>query len=302
MTISICIATYRRSDRLAALLADLSTQSLLPTEIVVVDNDAAGSAEEIVEQHRRLHPPYRVIYEIQPRKNISLTRNRTVERATGDWLAFVDDDERAPGSWLEQLMSTAVDCRADGVLAPVVPIVPDHAPAWIRRGNFYDFPRSATGEVVPVNRLRFGNVLLRGALLRTGARLFDPAYGLTGGEDNDLLARLVQAGARIVWCDEAVVHEPVEQKRLSLRWLVLRGFSGGQDFARNTLTGRYGAIGGQGRALLLARSLVQMVAATALTVITLPAGRHRAARWMVKAAANLGKLSAFVGFAYREYA
>lgn len=302
MTVSICIATYRRTERLAALLGDLGRQSLHPAEIVVVDNDAAGTARETVEQYRASAPQCPVVYAIQPVKNISLTRNRTVELATGDWLAFVDDDERAPSTWLEQLLAAAGRYQADGVLAPVVPIVPDDAPAWIRRGRFYDFPRTPTGEVVPVNRLRFGNVLLQGSMLRTGAPLFDPAYGLTGGEDNDLLARLAQAGARIIWCDEAVVHEPVEKGRLSLRWLVLRGLSGGQDFARNTLSGRYGPVGWTGRVRLLGQSVAQLLAATALVVVTLPVGRHHAARWLVTAAANLGKISAFAGFAYREYA
>jgi succinoglycan biosynthesis protein ExoM len=302
VTISICIATYRRTNRLAALLGDLAGQSLPPSEIVVVDNDADGSARETVEQYRNGAPPCPVIYAIQPLKNISLTRNRTIELATGDWLAFVDDDERAPATWLAQLTESAGRWKADGVLAPVVPIVPGDAPAWIRRGSFYDFPRTPTGQVVPVNRLRFGNVLLRGELLRRGAPLFDPAYGLTGGEDNDLLARLVQAGARIVSCDEAIVHEPVDKSRLSLRWLVLRALSGGQDFARNTLSGRYGPIGWPGKCRLLGQSAAQLLVATVLSVIALPAGRHRAAHWLIKAAANLGKLSAFGGFAYREYA
>ncbi len=302
MNISICIATYRRVDRLTALLADLAGQSVPPAEIVVVDNDAAGSAREAVDRYRSDKAPCHVIYEIQPQKNISLTRNRTVELASGEWLAFVDDDERAPETWLECLMATASRCAADGVLAPVIPVVPDTAPIWIRRGAFYDFPRLPTGEVVPVNRLRFGNVLLRGSLLHRGTVRFDPAFGLTGGEDNDLLARLVQRGARIVWCDEAVVHEPVERARLSLRWLLLRGLSGGQDFARNTLTGRYGPIDRVGRLRLLGQSLVQMLLGAILSAATLPAGRHHAAKWLVKTAANLGKVTAFAGLAYREYA
>ena len=46
--ISVCIATYQRADRLAALLTDLTRQTLLPGEVVVVDNDAAESARPVV--------------------------------------------------------------------------------------------------------------------------------------------------------------------------------------------------------------------------------------------------------------
>jgi succinoglycan biosynthesis protein ExoM len=298
---SVCIATYRRLDRLAAVLDDLSRQTLVPLEVIVVDNDADGSAAAVVEAHRRTNPPFEVHYGVQPLKNIALTRNRTVELAGGEWMAFIDDDERAPADWLARLDAAAKAYAADGVLGPVDPVVPPEAPRWIRRGKFYDFPRMATGKVVPPNRLRFGNVLLRGRLLREIEVCFDPAYGLTGGEDGDLLSRLALAGARIVWCDEAIVHEPIEQSRLSLAWLLRRSLRGGQDFARHSLSGRYGPQG-TGRMLLLVRALLQLIAATTLSVLALPLGRHRAAHWLTKASANLGKLSVFMGWHYREYA
>jgi succinoglycan biosynthesis protein ExoM len=301
MTISVCIATYRRLDRLAALLDDLSRQTLSPMEIVVVDNDAEGSAAAVVEAQRRTSPSLEIHYAVQPLKNIALTRNRTVELAAGDWMAFIDDDERAPSDWLAQMAEAVNAYAADGVLGPVDPVVPPDAPVWIRRGRFYDFPRMATGTVVPPNRLRFGNVLLRGRLLREIDVVFDPAYGLTGGEDGDLLSRLALSGARIVWCDEAIVREPIEQSRLSLVWLLRRSLRGGQDFARHSLSGRYGPRG-TGRIRLLVRALLQMIAATALCVLALPLGRHRAAHWLTKASANLGKLSVFMGWHYREYA
>jgi succinoglycan biosynthesis protein ExoM len=299
--ISVCIATYRRADRLAALLTDLTRQTLLPGEVVVVDNDAAGSAAAVVEQCRRSQPPFPLHYAIQPVKNISITRNRTVELATQPWLAFVDDDERAPDFWLARLAAAASQFAAAGVLGPVDPVVPAEAPAWIRRGRFYDFPRLPTGTVIPPKRLRFGNLLLLAEPLKALGAPFDPAYGLTGGEDGDLLSRLVLGGAKLVWCDEAIVHEPVEKSRLNLKWLLRRSLRGGQDFARHTLTGRYGPRAGN-RFRLFVRALVQLLAAAGLALLLLPLGRHHAAHWLTKASANIGKLSIFVGLHYREYA
>lgn len=301
MNISLCIATYRRTARLAALLDDLARQDLPPQEVVVVDNDAAGSARAVVERRRAAGVPFELRYDIQPEKNISLARNRSVALARGEWLAFVDDDERAPARWLKLLAETATRHRADGVLGPVVPVLPPDALPWIRRGRFYDWARMPTGLVVPPNRLRFGNVLLRARWLRDGAP-FDPAYGLTGGEDGDLLARLVQQGARIVWCDEAPVHEPVESARLSLRWLLRRAMRGGQNHARHTLAGRYGPPLPVRGTVLILRAAVQLPLAAALALLSLPFGRHRAAHWLIRASANFGKLSTLWGWHYREYA
>jgi succinoglycan biosynthesis protein ExoM len=301
-TVSVCIATYRRAERLAAVLDDLTRQTRLPDEVVVVDNDAAASARLVVEQRLCQSAPFPIRYAVQPVKNISLTRNKTVELAGGDWLAFIDDDERAPPPWLAQLVEAAARDAADGVLGPVDPIVPLSAPAWIRRGRFYDFPRMATGAVIPPNRLRFGNVLVKGSWLRGAEEPFDPALGLTGGEDGDLLSRLVQRGARIVWCDEAIVREPVEPSRLSLRWLLRRALSGGQDFARHSLAGRYGSMSTGKRVRFFLRALAQALAAAGLTLVVWPLGRHHAARWLTTLSANVGKLSVFWGWRYREYA
>jgi len=300
-SISVCIATYRRLDRLEALLADLARQQLLPSEVIVVDNDPGGTARQVIERCLAVRPPFTIHYDIQPEKNISLTRNRTVEMSSQEWLAFVDDDERAPDFWLAGLAAAASGYAADGVLGPVDPVVPEDAPPWIRRGRFYDFPRMKTGTVVPPNRLRFGNLLLRASAVKSLDVMFDPAYGLTGGEDGDLLSRMTLGGARIVWCDEAIVHEPVEKSRLNLKWLLRRSLRGGQDFARHSLSGRYGPRSA-GHVRLFGRALVQLVAAATLAVLVLPLGRHHAAHWLTKASANVGKLSIFLGWHYREYA
>lgn len=303
---SVCIATYRRAPRLALLLADLAAQTHQPAQIVVVDNDAQASARPVVEAFARdmaqRLPELEVCYDVQPERNISLTRNRTVARATAPWLAFIDDDERAPPEWLARLHALAQQTGADGVLGPVLPEVPAEAPVWIRRGDFYSFDRFATGQDVPLNALRFGNVLLRAAPVRAQPGPFDPAFALATGEDADLLIRLIRGGARIIWHDEAPVIEPVEPARLSLRWLLQRAHSGGQEYARKALTGCYGPMNAWGRLRLAADAALKAALALILAVLSLPLGRHRAAHWLLRARANVGKLSAFGGQRYQEYA
>jgi succinoglycan biosynthesis protein ExoM len=302
MKVSVCIATYRRTERLRCVLEDLARQSRVPDQVVVVDNDRSASARPLIEQLRGSGTPFAIAYDVQPERNIAMTRNLTVTLADGDWLAFIDDDERAPESWLQQLLEAAAAHAADGVLAPVEPRLPADAPRWIRRGRFYDFAHLRSGELVPLNIMRFGNVLLRGKPLRAEPGPFDPSYGLSTGEDGDLLVRLARKGARIIWCDEAIVWEPIESKRLSLRWLLLRALSGGQEFARQTVHGKFGPINSIGRAVFFCRALLQLLVAAGLAALSWPSGRHRAARWLITASANLGKLSAFSGWRYRAYA
>ena len=285
--VSVLVCTYRRPQQLLWLLEDLARQTRRPDEIVVVDNDAPGSARETVEAFAA-GAPFPVRYDVQPVKSISLTRNRTVENATGAWLAFLDDDERAPADWLALMTACATRHAADGVLGPVLCEPPRDAPGWILRGNFYALHRGTTGDAVPLNRMWIGNALLRADRVRAQPGPFDDSFGQTGGEDTDLLSRIALSGANIVWCDEALVTEPVVPARLSLKWILMRALGTGQVYVAHWRRERYGPMRWYSPALL--------------ALLLLPAGRHRAVHWLRKAAANLGKLSALVGWRYREYA
>lgn len=303
-SLSVCIATYRRPALLASLLDDLRAQHRPPQQIVVVDNDPDASARGVVDGKRNPGWQVEIVYAVQPVKNISLTRNCALAHANGQWIAFIDDDERAPPDWLATLESCAVRFGAEAVLAPVTPVLPPHAPGWIRRGAFYNGPRMPTGTVVPRNVLRIGNALLSARCLAPLSPPFDPAFGLTGGEDGDMLMRLAQSGTRIIWCDEAVVREPVPDSRLSASWLLRRALRGGQDYARHFRNGRLDD--GKPSAWRLARfhlrNTLQMTAAALLAVLALPGGRHRSMHWLMRAYANFGKLSTLWGWHYREYA
>ena len=299
LPISLCVCTYRRPAALLTLLARLGDQRVRPLELVVVDNDSAGSARATVEAAGL---PFPARYAVEPVQNISAARNRSVAAARGEWLAFLDDDELPEPDWLERLWEASRRHAADAVLAPVVSQLPAQAPDWIARGDFFARRRFATGTVVPRNEFRIGNALIRKALLDRLHGPFDPEFGLTGGEDSDMLCRFADLGARIVWCDEAAVVEPVEHARLTLRWLLMRAWRGGNDHARHFLAGRFGEVTPAARARFVARATLQWLAALALAVLCLPLGRARWAYWLRKAYGNAGKLAALFGRRFEEYA
>ncbi len=299
--ISVLLCTYKRANELAALLKDLAAQTRLPDELVVVDNDAEASASETVQAFAS-DAPFQVRYEVQPLKNISITRNRTVSLATGDWFAFIDDDERAPPQWIETLHNTARAHEAAGVLGPVICLVPQDAPRWIRRADHYGMARAATGTLVQPNHGWVNNALILGAAVRELPGPFDERFGTSGGEDGDMIARLLGLGHRLVWCDEAEVSERVEKSRQSLKWILMRAMRGGQNYATHWKRGIYGPLHWYSLPLFLLGSVAKMGVAVLGAIAVLPFGPYRSVRWLRRAAANVGKLSAFAGMQYEEYA
>ena len=93
--ICVCICTYKRPEFLKRLLGELrgqDTAGLFTYSIVVADNDQLRSAQETVSDYASSsHIPIK--YCVEPRQNIALTRNKAVENADGDFVAFIDDDE-----------------------------------------------------------------------------------------------------------------------------------------------------------------------------------------------------------------
>lgn len=298
--VSVCIATWRRPELLRRLvLALLDQVDAPPYEIIIVDNDAEESGKQRIDDLLTAHAQ-RLRYSVERRRNIAHARNHSLSMAQGQWIAFIDDDEVPGPRWLSAMYSTARACKADGVFAPVVGELSEHTAGWLIKGGFFNHVRHETGSTMPRGELRTSNTLIRADLLSGRQGPFDPAFGLSGGEDSRLFRELAQNGAVFVWCDEddAVVRESIPADRARIGWLLKRAFRGGQTYARverilNPGTGF--------KLTLLGKAVMFLPVALLLAILTLPAGWHYSFKWQRKCAAQLGKLASFTPYTFLEY-
>jgi succinoglycan biosynthesis protein ExoM len=293
--IDVCIATFKRPHLLERLLRDLQAQQLpdgTSTHIIVVDNDPQQSAGPVVAAVRAGCTS--VEYLTQPEQNIALTRNCALNRSQGDLIAFIDDDESAPPGWLGALLTTMERHGADVVVGPVMGILPPGAPQWIVKGRFFERPARPSGSRVRGGGT--GNALVKASAVR-GKVAFDPRYGLSGGEDTDFFQRLHLRGAVIVWCQEALLTESVSEDRLTMRWLLNRGFAAGQSYA-DTIDRPHG---GLRLPFWVGKRASLTVAASLLTIGCLPFSKALSARYAIKLATNLGQLSTILGYRHQPY-
>ncbi|TWG93034.1 succinoglycan biosynthesis protein ExoM [Mesorhizobium sp. J18] len=229
--VDICVCTFRRreiEDTLRSVAA-LRLPEDVAIRVIVVDNDVMPSARGRVEQITRDFP-HPITYVHAPARNISIARNACLENCTGDYAAFVDDDEIVSPDWLKELLAVAEREGADVVLGPVHAVYGEDAPAWMRKADIHStFPVWVRGVI------RTGytcNVLLDRRSPRLSRRRFDLAFGRSGGEDTDFFTRLFQAGGRIAYAPDAKVHELVPRQRASFAWLAKRRFRMGQTHGR----------------------------------------------------------------------
>lgn len=287
MHLSVCVLTCHRPawlKRLLGALADQETGGLFTYSVVVVDNDRQHGAEPVViEARRAARQPIDYVVEEQP--NLARARNTAIHHATGDFIAFIDDDEFPGSNWLLTLYRTWQRFRVAGVLAPVVPHFEREPPRWVRPSGVFDRPRYPTGRLLTWNETRTGNVLFRRDIVPPDGEAFDPAFA-THGEDRDFFKRMMQAGHRFVWCDEAVAYESQPDRRLLRRY----------HFRRALLRGSVA----YGHATAKLPSVLTSFGALLLYIPSLPflqlAGHHWFMKYAVKTCDHLGKLSACCGY------
>src|SRR5450830_141372 len=298
--ISICVCTFRRPALLALLLQALTQQACadLRLEVIVVDNDPANSAAPILAQWQNRLP---LLTCHEPTPNIAQARNTAVHAAQGEWILFIDDDEAPDPDWIIRMMQTQRRYGADAVFAPVLPRYLEDTPTWVRRGDFFNRPRFATGTVIGSKDARTGNVLIRRSKLLTIPGPFDVTFGRTGAEDTMLFRDMLACGASFIWCDEATVSEEVPAARANLNWLLRRSYRLGQTYVRSEIVRLHGLSYLLRAVHLGLRAALQLLIAAALTLLSLPFSRIMSIRWLRITLAQCGKLSALAGHRYHEY-
>ena len=289
--ISVCICTYKRPALLAALLDALAAQvtdASFAFDVVVVDNDLRRSSEEVVRSVAG-RSTMAVTYDAEPERNISMARNRAIQHATGNLVAFIDDDERPGRDWLRQLHQTLRDSGADGVLAPVIPDFPPEAPQWLRDGRVFDRKRHATGCRIGAGDARTGNALLDRSLFADGRTWFDPALGRSGGEDSEFFSRQFRNGRAFVWCDEAVVSEAVPPERWKAAFHIKRFWRSG------TISGEW-MRDGRLPSTLFAKNLLGLGACAVAMPVSLVLPKRLWMRVAQKCAYCAGVVTAYLGW------
>lgn len=288
--VTVAICTHRRPQGLLRTLRALWAQQGLTGRVlcvVVVDNDAAASARPVVEAVSP-PPPWTLRYAVEPTPGVAAARNRCLAEATTELVAFIDDDEVPASGWLSALLRCRAATAADAVFGCVVPQFEVPPPAWSGDGALFCKPRRPTGSAVGWEAAYTANVLLSRRLIDLGGGAFDERFAASGGEDALLFCRAERNGARLVWCDEAVVHECLPAERLRLAWLLRRAFRGGQNWVRVR-------VDFQPRAWLplALRGAAGSLVATLLIVPSLAVSRAAAVRQAFRLAGGLGKITAW---------
>ncbi len=209
-TASVAVVTYERPTYVERCLRQLLAQTCPPKEIIVVDSSTGRDTERLV---REGFPS--VVYAICPagRGATGTARNISYRLATGEVLAFVDDDAFAEPDWLASLLPLFDDPsvgavggrqirQQPGELTDGVDAIGQLRADGTLTGHFAADP----GRVVEVDHLLGANMAFRRSVLDQLGGIHDGYAGTCIREETDLCLRVRGAGYRLLYTPDAVVE------------------------------------------------------------------------------------------------
>jgi glucosyl-dolichyl phosphate glucuronosyltransferase len=256
-SVVICAWTEDRWDRLAAAIASVRGQTRPAAETIVAVDHCPPLARRVAAAF-----PEVTVVPSTGRPGLSGARNTGLGRATGDVVAFLDDDASAAPDWLERLAGGYGAGEVVGVGGAVLPAWESGRPRWLPAEFDWVVGCSYTGlprEPAPVRNLIGANMSFR-------REVFELVGGFTEGlgrlgarplgcEETELAIRIRQRrpGARLVYDPSAVVHHHVPRQRARWRYFRARCYAEGRSKA--AVSGLVGA----GDALASERSYLRRV-------------------------------------------
>lgn len=218
----------RDAEELARTIGSLLALDYPDFEVIVVDN-----RQDLATPFPSFHGDDRVRVVREECPGISSARNRGVAHATGEFVAFTDDDVVVQNNWLRELGNRFVENpEVDAIGGLVLPLELTSPPQLWFEEYFGGFSQSFAAELLSMRRLagvdemfpyspgRFGAgcnmAIRRDVLARWGG--FDVTLGVgtpaRGGEDLLMNLKVVLAGGTIAFEPRAVVrHRHRETER-----------------------------------------------------------------------------------------
>jgi GT2 family glycosyltransferase len=203
--VTVVIPTHDRPALLRRCLEALTEQTVIPTEVIVVDDGSATPVRDLVDDYAARLPVRVIRHDVARRA--AAARNAGWSAAGSALVAFTDDDCRPDRRWLERLTELAAQAdivvgrtMADGLDGPIRSV----------------FDRSFEAEGLNMGFPTCNILYPRRVLEAVGG--FDQDFQ-AWGEDTDLAFRAIEGGATVIYQPEALVYHAVHRRGL---WPTLR--------------------------------------------------------------------------------
>jgi len=117
--VSVVVPFYNNAETLADCLTSIAVQTMTDLEVFMVD-DGSTDASAAIAQAQAVTDPRFTLVQVPHGGSPGYARNRGIERASGEFLAFVDSDDMIPPNAYEILLHTLESSGSDMVSGGVL--------------------------------------------------------------------------------------------------------------------------------------------------------------------------------------
>jgi glycosyltransferase involved in cell wall biosynthesis len=231
MKVTVILCTFNRSERLRNALRNLAlsdVSELFQWTVLVVDNNSRDDTREVVEEFCTRFPN-NFQYRFEPRQGKSFALNTGIREASGDVLAFMDDDVEVDRYWLSRLAGSLRDSSWSGVGGRILPEKGFALPPWLNKDEKDALAPLALfdmgDEAREIHEAPFGaNMAFRTEMFEKYGH-FRTDLGPQPGseirnEDTEFGLRLLRAGERLWYEPSAVVYHEMPATRICERYFL----------------------------------------------------------------------------------
>lgn len=201
--ISVVIPLYNKEKAIIGTLNSVLAQTYTDYEVVIVNDGSTDHSQQVVEEwlnssiatqvaHQPINSSFRLIH--QPNSGVSSARNRGVQEARGEYIAFLDGDDLWEMTYLEELVKLIADYPNAAIYGLGY--------GWIKNGNkvpnYNKLPQNFRGVVDNVWQDHL-MMYWTSSSSSSRVRLVPFNEQLTHGEDLDVWLRLMLSGPAVFY-------------------------------------------------------------------------------------------------------
>jgi glycosyltransferase involved in cell wall biosynthesis len=208
MSISVVIPAFNASKHIAETIHSVLRQTLPADEVLVIDDGSTDNTGAIAAS---FGSPVRVVR--TPNSKLPAARNRGVQEAKGEWIAFVDADDLWEDNKLErQTQELSLHPEADLCYTGRILLVESPGSTVLRDVIKVPPAGAIAEEMLHTNKFPPSCVVIRrSTFLAVGGH--DTSF--TYVEDWDLWLRLLKAGVKFVDCPEPLLRYRVHPDNMT---------------------------------------------------------------------------------------
>jgi teichuronic acid biosynthesis glycosyltransferase TuaG len=205
--VSVIIPAYNAADFLPFSIGSVIKQTYPNIEIVVIDDDSTDNTKSVIASLQSIHTSLRYIWQENGKQGKA--RNRGIQHAKGEYIAFLDADDE----WLPEKIERQIDqlkqhhadlVFSDGILVKTseksaLCMLSESGTETVKMGAFCGelFGQRGRRLLYRKNRIPTSSVLCRkGSILKAGGFVEDGIF--QNCEDYLLWIRMVENGQRLV--------------------------------------------------------------------------------------------------------